>query len=195
MPGLQNKLEDYLRIVNFTMRYELQDNSIIQFKFSKKSFPHMLGLHKLKDIPLIQKFNNPLDKMVSANYLIGKIKKGDLTEKDIQKSVYYNQIQKRYIRFDAENLFGLTYTDVIVDFDVNKLANSKLTNTKYILYEAEQEGYKQLCIAGKGLNEYYAETFFFESSDDYIRNQKTVKVKTVQMIAPDGTIYLEDEFK
>ena len=155
----------------------------------------MLGLHKLKDIPLIQKFNNPLDKMVSANYLIGKIKKGDLTEKDIQKSVYYNQIQKRYIRFDTENLFGLTYTDVIVDFDVNKLANSKLTNTKYILYEAEQEGYKQLCIAGKGSNEYYAETFFFEPSDDYIRNQKTVKVKRVQIIAPDGTIYLEDEFK
>lgn len=107
----------------------------------------MIGLHKLKDIPLIGRFNNPHDTTVSTKYLMAKIKKEELTERDIKASCYYLKIAERYQQFTADNLLCMTYTDVVVDFDVTLLKKSRLVNTKYILYEEKDNAYKQLCIA------------------------------------------------
>lgn len=194
MPGLQKKLIDYMNIVGYTMHYEFESTTTLNFTFEKNSFPHMAGLHKLRDIPLIQQFNNPNNKMICAKYLISKIKKGALTENDVKNSCYYGLIEQRYHQFTSENLFSMTYTDVIIDFNVTRLVSSKLLHTKYILYEKEKTGYRQLCIAINASGECYAETFFFEPSDNYIKGQTHEKIHKVQMIAPDGTIYFEDSF-
>lgn len=139
MSKLKQKMTDYMRIANYTIRYELDSGMVFAFKFTKQNFPHMIGLHKLIDIPLIGRFNNPHDITVSTKYLMSKIKKEELTE-------------------EKDNAF------------------------------------RQLCIAqDKNLN-YYAETFFYEKSSDYIKGQLHEKVKRVQIIAPDSTIYLEDTF-
>lgn len=195
MPGLKEKLEDYFNIVNYSMQYELASGTLLGFTFEKTAFPHLSGIHKLIDIPLIQKYNNPRETMVSAKYLLAKIRQGKLTEADIYASKYFSDIKERYERLTAENLLSMTYTDVIVDFDVTKLKASKLVNTKYILYEKEQDAYRQLCIKQNSMNHlYYVETFFYEKSDDYIRGQLKDKVKKMKVFAPGGNVYLEDAF-
>ena len=192
MSGLKAKFEDFLKITDFKMHYEFCNGFLLEFQFKKTNFPHMAGLHKLKDMSLIQTY---LGKQGFANQIISKIKKGSLTETDIKASKYFPLIQKRYEEFTLENLFGLSYNDVIIDFDVTKLARSKLKNTKFILFEKNinQEN-RHLCIAGNQSDGFYPETFFFEPSDYYIKNQVLEKIKTFQIIKADGSIYFEDSF-
>lgn len=173
------------------MHYEFCSGITLDFQFKKTNFPHMAGLHKLKDIPTIHAY---LEKPGFANQIISKIKKDLLTESDIKGSKYYPQIQKRYEDFTLENLFSLSYSDVIIDFDVTKLSKSKLKNTKYILFEKDTKGNRHLCIGGNHSEGFYPETFFFEKSDYYVKNQIREKIRKFQIIKADGTIYFEDEF-
>jgi len=192
MPGLKAKFDDFLKIVGCKMQYEFFNGFLLEFQFKKTNFPHMLGLHKLKDIDIIQ---NYLGKYGFANQIIAKIRKGTLTEYDIKSSKYFTTIYKRYEEFTLENLFSLSYSDVIIDFDVTKLSKSKLKNTKFILFEKNKNlENRHLCIAGNEIKGFYPETFFFEPSDYYIKNQKIEKVKKFKIIKPDGRIYFEDTF-
>ena len=195
MYELRDKYLDYTKIINYTFKYEFESGNCLEYKFSKNSFPHLIGLHKLTDLPIIQRFNDKNDSMVSAKYLISKIKQEKLTEEDLKSSVHFEKIVDRYQFFSSENLFSMTYTDVIIDFDVSLLKKSRLVNTQYILYEEENEGYRQLCVAqNPSTLQYYAETFFYEPSNDYIKGQVHEKIRRMQIIAPDSTVYLEDEF-
>lgn len=195
MPGLKKKMEDYFKIAKYSMQYELASGTQLGFTFEKTAFPHLTGIHKLTDIPLIQKYNDPQNLMVNAKYLLTKIRQGKLTEADIRASKHFAGIEDRYERLTSENLLSMTYTDVVIDFDVTLLKASKLVNTKYILFEKEQNAYRQLCIKQNNMDQlYYVETFFYEQSDDYIRGQLRDKVISMKVIAPDGSIYLEDSF-
>lgn len=127
MPGLRAKLNDFLKITDYTMHYEFSNGFLLDFTFQKTNFPHMIGLHKLKDINIIQKYAG---KSGFANQIISKIKKGTLTETTSKTSKYFPIIQKRYEEFTLDNLFSLSYTDIIIDFDVTKLAKSKIIQNK-----------------------------------------------------------------
>ena len=192
MSGIKSKLDDFIRITNCKMHYEFYNGFILEFQFKKTNFPHMAGLHKLKDINIIQMY---LGKAGFANQIISKIKKGSLTESDIKASKYYPLIKKRYEEVSAENLFSLSYSDVIIDFDITKLAKSKLTKTKFILFEKNKDNEnRHLCIAGDVVNGFYPETFFFEPTDYYLKNQTLERIKKFQIINKDGSIYFEDRF-
>lgn len=192
MPELKSKLNDFIKITDCKMHYEFYNGFILEFQFKKTNFPHMAGLHKLKDINIIQTY---LGKAGFANQIISKIKKGTLNESDIKASKYYPLIQKRYEEFTLENLFSLSYSDVIIDFDITKLAKSKLTKTKFILFEKNiNNENRYLCIAGDAKNGFYPETFFFEPTDYYLKNQTLEKVKKFEIINKDGSIYFEDSF-
>jgi len=196
MPGLKEKMEDYFKIAKYSMQYELASGTQLGFTFEKTAFLHLTGIHKLADIPLIQRYNDPQDMMVSAKYLLSKIRQGKLTEADIFASKYFMDIKERYGRLTSENLLSMIYTDVVIDFDVTLLKASKLVSTKYILFEKEQNAYRQLCIKQNSMDQrYYVETFFYEKSDDYIKGQLRDKVVRMKVIAPDGSIYLEDSFE
>ena len=104
-------------------------------------------------------------------------------------------IQKRYEEFTLDNLFSLSYTDVIIDFDITKLAKSKLTKTKFILFEKnDKQENRHLCVAGNEKDGFYPETFFYEPSDYYLKNQVQEKIKKFQILNSDGSVYFEDEF-
>ena len=82
MSELKSKLEDYIRVTDFKISYEFESGNKLAFSCQKEAFPHLLGLHKLEDIPLIRKFNNPKEKTVSAKYLIGKIRQEKLRKEN-----------------------------------------------------------------------------------------------------------------
>jgi hypothetical protein len=192
MPGLKAKLEDFLKITDCKMHYEFYNGFLLEFQFKKTNFPHMIGLHKLKDISNIQ---NYLGKAGFANQVLSKIKKETLTEANIKTSKYFPLIQRRYEEFTLDNLFSLSYTDVIIDFDITKLAKSKLTKTKFILFEKNNRSEnRHLCIAGNQKDGFYPETFFYDSSDYYLKNQVQEKIKKFQIIKFDGSVWFEDEF-
>ena len=59
----------------YCIKYTLANQDIIEFKLKQTDFPHLIGLNKLVDIPLIGQFNDTSNISVSAKFLISKIKK------------------------------------------------------------------------------------------------------------------------
>ena len=60
MNQLLDKFNEYKSIVNYRMEYIFEDDSVISFKLKQTDFPHLLGLHKLIDIPVIRQFNEQM---------------------------------------------------------------------------------------------------------------------------------------
>lgn len=192
MNQLLEKFNEYKSIVNYKVVYEFEDGNIIEFVPKQTDFPHLIGLHKLVDIPIIRQFNDKSNQTVSAKFLISKIKKETiLTEDAIKGSAYFSKIEDRYNRFNKENILSLSYTDVILDFNPAVIGSD--LKAKYVLFEEkEQEGYNHLCVAEADANKKYLESFFYEPSDLYLRNQKQIKIRKVKIFDNKGNLFLED---
>lgn len=74
--ALYDKYNEYLTVVGYSFQYELEDGSVLAYTLKKKNFPHLIGLHKLIDIPIIADFNNPNKFKVSAGFIMSRVKKG-----------------------------------------------------------------------------------------------------------------------
>lgn len=189
MNQLLYKFNEYKSIANYQMEYELVNGDTIKVKLRQTDFPHLIGLHKLIDIPIIRQFNDKSNVTVSAKFIISKIKREQLlTENVIKHSNYFNLISKRYEHFTKDNILSLSYTDALIDFNANLICSS--LKSKYILFEKKEQGYNHLCIAQSIKVTKYVESFFYNSTDLYIRNQKIIKVKKLKyMILRDIFIW------
>lgn len=193
MNDLLEKFYEYKSIVNYRMKYLLENDLEIEFKLKQTDFPHLIGLHKLIDIPLIRKFNDKNNKTVSARYVIAKIKKQSiLTGELIRNSCYYKEIEDRYNQFNKDNLLTVSYTDAVINFDAS-LIGSKLFSD-YILFEQKADGINHLCVAKSSNGQRYAESYFHNSTDLYIKNQQIVKIKKVYIYDREGKLYFQDDF-
>lgn len=194
MDGLLQKYNDYKRLKNCRAEYVLSNEMMIDFTYKEDNFIHLLGLHKLKDIQIIQMFNDKDNKKVQTRYIISRIKKSRFTDAMVKSSVFYEEIAERYESFTYENLITLTYTDAVINFDPKRI-NSKIKSDYLLFEEKENHEYNHLGIAKDPIsNKRYIETFFHQSTDMYIQNQQLVKVKSFILYSPDNQIIVTDSF-
>lgn len=194
MDGLLQKYNDYKRLKNCRAEYVLSNEMMIDFTYKEDNFIHLLGLHKLKDIQIIQMFNDKDNKKVQTRYIISRIKKSRFTDAMVKSSVFYEEIAERYESFTYENLITLTYTDAVINFDPKRI-NSKIKRDYLLFEEKENHEYNHLGIAKDPIsNKRYIETFFHQSTDMYIQNQQLVKVKSFTLYSPDNQIIVTDSF-
>ena len=193
MNQLLEKFNDYKSIANYRIEYVFENDESLCFKFKQTDFPHLIGLHKLVDIPVIRQFNDRNNTTVSAKFINSRIKHEELLTDDIvRNSKYFSNIQQRYENFGKDNFLSLSYTDAIIDFDATKICSNLKAN--YILYEQRKgQGYNHLCIAKDSKNRRYVESFFYDATNLYIHNQRTVRIKKVKIYDEKGQVFLEDE--
>lgn len=193
MNGLLEKLNCFRKVTEFCFVYFFENNDKICFKFKLTDFPHIIGLHKLIDIPIVRKFNDKGNRKVSAKFILSRIKKEDiLTEETIMKSKYFSEIQNRYEAFTISNLMSIIYADKAILF--NPLTIGSYLHAQYILFEKKGTGYYHLCIAKDSNGTPYIESFFCESTDMYLRKQELVLINKVEIYDKDNKIYLSDHF-
>lgn len=194
MDDLLQKYNDYIRLKNCRAEYLLSNGMIIDFTYKEENFIHLLGLHKLTDIQLIQLFNDKSNKKVQTKYIISRIKKGNFTDAMVKASVFYPDIESRYESFSYENLTTLTYTDAVINFNP-ALIKSKI-KSDYLLFEERTNGeYNHLGIAEDSITKNrYIETFFHQTTDMYIKGQTVVKVNNFTLYTPDNQIIVTDSF-
>ena len=89
MNDLLAKYNEYIRLKNCRVEYLLTNGMIIDFTYKEENFVHLLGLHKLEDIQLIQLFNDKNNKKVQTKYIISRIKKEKFTDAMVKASVFY----------------------------------------------------------------------------------------------------------
>jgi len=194
MDDLEKKYNDYMRLKDCRVEYMLSNGTTIDVVYKEESFIHLLGLHKLKDIQLIQLFNDKQNRAVQAKYVINRIKNGKFTDAMVRKSQFFFSITERYENFSYENLVTVTYTDAVVNFNAST-ACSKI-KSDYLLFEEKANGeYNHLGIAlDSSTGKRYIETFFHHPNDMYVTGQKVVKVNSFRLYSPDNQIIVSDFF-
>lgn len=194
MNDLLQKYNDYIRLKNCRAEYMLSNGTIINVTYKEENFVHLLGLHKLIDIQLIQLFNDKNNKKVRAKYIISRIKKAKFTDAMVKNSVFYKDIEERYENFSYDNLTTLTYTDAVINFDP-AIIKSKIKSDYLLFEEKSNKEYNHMGIAiDKRTGNRYIETFFHQTTDMYIAGQTVVKVKSFTLYSSDNEVIVSDSF-
>ena len=191
---LLKKYKDYIRLKNCRAEYKLSNGMAIDFVYREENFIHLIGLHKLKDVQLIQLLNDKSNKKVHTKYIISRIKKGMFTDAMVKESTFYYDIESRYDSFSYDNLTTLSYTDAVINFNP-RLINSKIKSIYLLFEEKINNEYNHLGIAeDSNTNTRYIETFFHQTSDMYIKAQNITKVESFSLYTPDNQIIVSDSF-
>ena len=192
MNDLFDKFCEYKSISNYTIKYTLENGSLIEFKLKQTDFPHLIGLHKLIDIPIIRQFNDVTNTTISAKYIVQKIKQQRILDENVVKSsIYFQDIQDRYLAFSKDSILSVSYTDAIINFNAS-LIGSNLTSD-YILFEKKDNKYNHLCVAHDSRGKRYAESFFVNPTDLYMRGQSIMKISRIEILDASGNKYVEDD--
>nr|WP_315103159.1 PBECR4 domain-containing protein [uncultured Catonella sp.] len=194
MDELLQKYNEYIRLKNCRVQYLLSNGETIDYTYKEENFIHLIGLHKLADIQIIQLLNDKNNKKVQTRYIISRIKKSKFTDLMVKNSVFYDDISDRYKNFSYENLTKLSYTDAVINFNP-KLIHSKLKSNYLLFEEKENKEYNHLGIATDlSTKTQYIETFFHQNTDMYIKGQEVVKVESFTLYSSDNQIIVTDTF-
>ena len=170
MDLLKKSAEIYTDYVDYDYTFTVDCGFSITVAFRARYFYHLVGLQYLTDIAQLDKTrqNN------SAAGIYKKILNGRITHDLIRKSEFYNMIDERLSHFI--DLGDVICSKLIVDFDYTKLPKTDLLS-KYLLYRQYENGYAILGLRYDWQNDIYVpETFIFEHSDYYIKEQTTYNV-------------------
>jgi len=194
MDKLLEKYNDYMRLENCRAQYKLANGQCIEFYYQEENFAHLLGLHKLKDIQLIQFWQDKNNKSVKLKDVIRRIKNSTFTDEMVTSSVFFSKIKERYDNFSYDNLTTLNYTDAVINFNPT-IIKSKIKSDYLLFEEKNKNEFNHLGIAlDKKNGKRYVETFFNHPDDMYISGQKIVKVESFTLCDSSGKIIVEDKF-
>ena len=194
MDDLLRKYMEYMRLENCRAEYLLANGQTIESIYKEENFAHLLGLHKLIDIQIIQFWQDRSNKKIKLSNVLRQIKNSTLTDAMVKASSFYPKIKERYESFSYNNLTSLNYTDAIINFNPSVM-NSKL-KSDYILFEEKQPNhYNHLAIAldTKSGTRYF-ETFFHEPTNNYLTGQTIVPIKKSTLFDPNNNVIVMDSF-
>ncbi len=187
-----NIIDDYERLVKTQVKIPLDNSVIIDFTFKKNHLPHLLGLNKLVDIPILLDYSN---KKKSAIEIYNGIRFGDIDTNQFKESNYYQEIYENKLKyFNSDRIISLIKSTEIIKFDSNKIRNfkTKLDKVDYLFFELIGEtdtGYAHFGIAFTNedrINQ--PNTFFVRNNDDYIDGQTFVYANSLYIKDKNGNI-------
>lgn len=169
MDILKNCAQVYSKYVDYNYTFILDYGMSFTTAFRAEHFHHLAGLQYLSDIAQVTKRENN-----SAFSIYKKILKGKISQSLIQKSEFYSEVYERLQRFCKFD--EIISSKLIIDFDYSKAPKTKLLS-KYLLYKQYEDGYSILGLRyDSQKNLYIPETFFFEKTDYYIKDQISYNV-------------------
>ena len=152
--------------------------------FQKSDFHHLVGLHKLKDIAQIQQ---GMREKIFVNILVGK-----LTMKQLQKSIYYEQMSKRILPLiKLENM--LDDNNIIFRYN-EKVQKFSLIKADYLLEGRANEIPTFLFLGKRNSNELeqMCRTFFRIGDKDYTVGQpQYTLLKKEKKHLPSGIVTVQ----
>lgn len=117
MDKLLEKYNDYMRLSNCKAEYELSNGQCIEFYYQEENFAHLIGLHKLKDIQLIQFWQDKNNKTIKLKEVIRRIKNSTFTDAVINfnPSTIKSKIKSDYLLFEEKNKNEFNHLGIALD--------------------------------------------------------------------------------
>ena len=183
-----------MRLNNCIVEYSLANGQVITAKYKEENFPHLIGLHKLQDIQLIQFWTDRSNRTVKLRDVLRAIRNESLTDSDVKQSCFFSLISDRYDQLSYDNLTTLNYSDAIINFNPSVM-NSMLSGD-YILFEEKPSGeYNHMSIAmNQQTGDRYIESFFHHPNGSYIHNQTIVGVDSFVIKDNNGNVIVQDTY-
>lgn len=162
----------YESLLKKNYKITFKDGTQITFFFAPENFYHIMGLHKLTDLHLLQKRPNN-----TARTIYKRIKGREITYEYLQKSSFLWKIQTRIDAFPTEihSLFS-PRSKFVVSFDPRLISETDISGD-YVLYKSYNDGYLHLFIVN-----HYPETFIYEDSKKYLSAQQLLEVQSVDIV-------------
>lgn len=175
MDVLEKSVKAFKNVECKIYNLKLDNNYHFRVKIIPSNLPHLLGLHKLKDIEILKDLS---EKKVAASLIYKKLTNLDLDYSIISKSVYFSKIEDKLKWFYL--IEDLLYNEKIVIFNKKKLKvndgeEGTLIKSNMIFYLVKQKLYIHLCLA-KASNYYYPETFLVHHGNYYVKKQVRRKI-------------------
>ncbi len=121
MNDLLCKYNDYLRLKNCRAEYLFSNEEKIDFTYKEENFIHLIGLHKLTDIQLIQLFNDKKNRKVQTRYIISRIKKELFTDAVLHfnPALINSKLQSDYLLFEQSTNHEYNHLGIAKDPKTN----------------------------------------------------------------------------
>lgn len=166
--------EDYEKFINKKYSYYLENGTSFDVIFEKKRFAHLLGLHKIVDIPQFYKLSQ---KKYSGSKAFKDVRNEDIKDEQIFESYYFDKIEDRYIYFSR--IEEIVFQKVVYDFDKEK-AKSKIPGDM-MLYTVEDGLFLHLFLVRSKNGDMVPMTFLVEKSNKYIEGQTDILIKELHV--------------
>lgn len=176
MGSLLEIVRNYEPICKNDYIYKLRNGTEIKVVFKKSNLPHLLGLHKLKDI---EEFRKLSEKEVAAQTVYKRLKSGSITFEQISNSEYFHEIENRLKHI--QNLEQLVFERVILDFDASKL-KTKLKKVTVLFYVKIGSEYIHLPLVYNKSGYYAPNTLLVQRNRYYIDNQDELTVESLTVM-------------
>lgn len=182
-------INEYKKLVGFkNIDLTLDNGDKVSFCFKMNQLPHLLGLQHIKDIPLFYKYS---EKQICATDLLKELKKGALTQMEIEQSDLFKDIYDTRIQyFNSQHIMNLLLNGIVIAFSPSKIKyfETKLDKIDYMIWESLGDGYSHL---GLGFsvedNVGHPNTFFYRTNRDYIEEQIICNKITLKIKNPETT--------
>ena len=106
------------------------------------------------------------------------------------RNIFFRRKCERYRNFSKDNILTVSYTEAIINFNARLIKSS--LKADYILFEKRDNGYNHFCVAMDSNGKRYAESFFYNPGDLYLRGQQIVKIRKIEIYDAFDNLYLED---
>ncbi len=145
--------------------------------FEERQFAHLIGLHKLKDLPIGQSSYRSLFQMINS---------GKLSYDDVRKSIYFDEIKDRLLLISVlEQIFDSN--ELIIKYKKGRTKGT-IIDAEYIIINKHDNIMLHYFLQQEKDGKYVGVSFFGRDDDKYIRGQQTFKVlKKVKINVKTGT--------
>lgn len=191
MDKLKECASEFQKLFNKDYYFTLENGKVIKLYFASKHFHHLVGLHKLKDIPSVVDSKNNTPTSIFKNIMKDKIKYDT-----VSKSVFFNEIKDRIDNFHYIN--SMVFEKIVINFDNSKTPlNPSKIRSDIILYQDKGDYYLNLCLIN-GTSSYNPESFLVQHDDYYIKGQDILNIKEIKICSNRNNniiyheIYIDD---
>ena len=178
MDRLREAAKEYAKLFDKDYVYTLETGTVLQVYFNPGFFHHLIGLQKLKDVDLVIK--HPRN---SPAYIFRNILNGRISINDIQKSIYFNEIEGRLRHFSQIKRM-VEFEKVIIEFD-SSLIRSKMVKADYVLFKRSNDNmYLNLFLKSDTPNQerHIPLTFLPHATDYYTFGQKVINILSMSAV-------------
>ncbi len=176
MNTIKKIITEYEKLLHKNYKYTLSNGMVIELYFAKEQLPHLLGLQYLTDIPMLNLYSKQSGQ---ASKVYNALKKGYITDEQIQKSKHFNNIKDRFENIiDMENI---CFKNIIFKYDKN-LASTSI-EADVLLLNFNNKLKLHLFIKQDERNKKYIPvTFFDNTTSKYYANQEILEVSNIEVI-------------